>query len=256
MTAKRTVIVHGVQTGTDEDAIKGPKVMAQLIASLVADRFPLRTEYPTYEGISDDTLARFKEASRLLVDSLTLGTLGVSAAKLVDLIGDVFLYNFTEKSREIRSHIRQTLDTDQCHVLAGHSLGSVVCFDIVNDLIKEGKFQGPRSTWPVQYLVTFGSPLSLRMFLNSRSLTELGEEKRLFWYNYFDRSDPVPAGTIFGTPRREFESIRKNFRDEEVDSWHIFDNVVDTGFNLLSHVNYWGNGDIGTRIAALLGRNS
>lgn len=254
MPAKRVAIVHGVQTGTDADAVRGPKILHERIKTMVGKRFAVSADFPAYESINDESIGRFKEASKAIVNGLSGGTLGAGAATLLDLIGDVFIYNFTKKSLVIRKHVREVIEQGDCHVLVGHSLGSVVCFDILTDMIADGLFDGPKSTWPVKYFVSFGSPLTLRLFAANRALSELGEGKRLFWYNYFDRSDPVPAGTLFGTPRSEFENLRKLFRDEDVDTWHIYDNVIDTGFNLLSHINYWGNNDIGARVSALLGK--
>jgi hypothetical protein len=47
-----------------------------------------------------------------------------------------------------------------------HSLGSIYAFDVLNSLIGDGEHfdPGSRKTWPIQGLLTLGSPIGLDMF--------------------------------------------------------------------------------------------
>ena len=52
-----------------------------------------------------------------------------------------------------------------CYIVA-HSLGSIYTFDVLNALIASRSYfdRSSRKTWPVQGLLTIGSPIGLDMF--------------------------------------------------------------------------------------------
>ena len=80
-------------------------------------------------------------------------------------------------------------DGNPCYVVA-HSLGSIYALDVVNELIRDSNYfdRSNRKQWPVQGLVTIGSPLGLSIFKRNK-VASLGEGRNfLRWMNYWDRN--------------------------------------------------------------------
>lgn len=250
MSAK-LVIVHGVQTGDDEDSIKGPKKMSSALKGFVDGGLAFSTDYPAYEKLNDEAQEKFRTISKLILRALKTPVSGVFDS-LVDLVGDVFVYLDNEDGQEIRKHVRATIENNPNCVLVGHSLGSVVCFDIIMELANEGFFTDkPIDEWPVKSLITFGSPLNLSLFGENRQLLPHGGNGVFQWYNYSDRNDPVISGNIFGKAFQENRLMRESY-ETFPDQYHIHDRQVETGFHVLAHINYWKNKYIVRRLAQQL----
>jgi hypothetical protein len=242
------VIVHGVQTGDDEDAIAGPKKMDSALRNLVSDRFEFSSDFPAYEQLNDDSLEKLQKISKLILTALESPVSGVFG-QLVDLVGDVFVYIDDAGGAAIRDHVRKVVEKNPGCVLAGHSLGSVVCFDIVAELMNEGLFADkPREDWPVKSLITFGSPLALDMFSDNRQLVQHDGHEAFQWYNYVDRHDPIVSGNIFGSAFKENRLMRSAY-NATGNQYHVHDRQIETGFHLLAHTHYWKNKYIINRLA-------
>src|SRR5262249_58349135 len=87
--------------------------------------------------------------------------------------------------------------------VVAHSLGTIYTFDVLNGLIRDGGYfdRGSRKTWPVQGLLTIGSPIGLEMFrIKGRdAVKDFGAGDKWFrWLNIWDSNDPVVSGRIFG----------------------------------------------------------
>lgn len=249
--AAKLVIVHGVQTGNNEDAIKGPKQMARALKRYVGDQLEFKAAFPAYEDLNDEAQEKFRTVGKLLMKALKVPATRVLDT-FVDLVADVFVYRNDDAGDAIRAQVRQTIQANPGCVLAGHSLGSVVCFDIVMDMMQEGLFDNKdRDNWPVKSLVTFGSPLALDMFKNYRELIPHNGIQPFHWYTYADRNDPVVSGSIFGKPFEQNRLMRDAYVDL-TDQFRIHDRQLETGFHLLSHINYWQQKHLIMRLAQQL----
>lgn len=111
----------------------------------------------------------------------------------LDLLLDLPLYMGNPRGDRVREvvfeEIRKARDeTPAGVILVGHSLGSVIAYDVVRENLKSA------TPLPIKALVTFGSPLNwitkLRVAEGDLTGTRfpIGD---VCWYNYFDPKDPV-----------------------------------------------------------------
>jgi len=257
----RTVLtVHGVQTGDNSDQQQQEQIRALIDSRLGGIPLNFQTEMFRYEDINDDAQALYQKLIKLIVSTPTGGYL---AQQALDLLGDVVTaYRDTGTAADIRDSLRETIidifDAGNPCYLVAHSLGTIYAFDVVNDLMKErGYFdRASRRTWPVQGMVTMGSPIGLDMFQSARraQLSELGAGDKWFrWLNYWDRTDPVVSGKIFGAQQRGFEIAEHYQSSSPEQGWVVRDRVVDTGKHwLLAHVAYWDNPMVGDGIVDMI----
>lgn len=257
---RKVLVVHGVQAGDGDDLNQH-----ELIDALVRDRLqagiPLEfeTELFRYEDLNDATIVPFKLALNLVTD-------GLIARKIldvaVDVVGDV-LINLADgnAAAEIKGGLRRRIE--EIHeegnplYLVAHSLGSIYAFDVLNELIANPDYfeRDNRKNWPVQALVTIGSPIGLKLF-GRETVAKLGPGRKLFrWSNFWDRTDPVVSGSFYGRPEEAYR-IAERFADDVADTecgWHIRDRVVDIGRAwLFAHVGYWREPGVGDDLVDLL----
>ena len=107
---------------------------------------------------------------------------------------DLPLYWDAERAEIIRSKVREAIhDADEDNtegvVLLGHSLGSVIAFDVLAEAVERGEDS------PIKALVTMGSPLKWVTDLRE-SERELFPEKKIRtniepirWVNFFDKEE-------------------------------------------------------------------
>ena len=131
---------------------------------------------------------------------------------------------------------------------------------------KDGLFQGDdRTTWPVQGLVTMGSPLGLDLdfagtkLFEKRNIEPVPDAQfEVFpWHNYYNRLDPVVSGNVFGSPVATDGSIgpveRRYGADMNDRQWLLRGHAVTSGKQwLFAHTAYWRSPRIGNRIVAML----
>ena len=248
MAENNVVIVHGVQTGDDLSAVGGPKKMEQTLTSFVANRAEFSVAYPAYEHLNEEAQSSIKLINKLILSRLNKPAEMV-VDKLIDIVGDVYGYEKTGVGEKIRDFVRAEIEKHPNCILLGHSLGSVVSFDILMDMFGEGLFKGKKITeWPVRSFITFGSPLALDMFSKKRQLLNHEGNETFYWFNYSDRNDPVISGNIFGNEFKSNNMLRDAYQDPSGNTL-IEDYQVETGFHLLSHVNYWDQDQIIAQIA-------
>ncbi len=251
--ARKILIVHGVQTGTDDD-----QDQHETISELVKNRLgsiPLdfKAEMYRYENINDAAQKKFKRVIKLIAKT-PVG--GIVAGSVIDLVGDVVIsLKDGATAEKIRKGLKQQIMDcykagNPCYIVA-HSLGSIYTFDVINELITEdGIFdRNSRKTWPVQGLLTLGSPIGLPMFRTAgrKKVSNLGSgTKRFRWINFWDRTDPIVSGNIFGKRLPGFDIAEKYQSDSLDQGWVIRDKSVDTGkVWLAAHVSYWDNPIVG-----------
>jgi hypothetical protein len=249
----RTVLViHGVQTG-DNTGLNQDQLIAQLLQSRLGD-MPLKfnTDLFRYEDLNNQVQSKYQKLVKLIV-AIPVGQ--ALTSKAIDLIGDVVTARLdTSTAAKIRQGFKQKIleifvAGNPCYVVA-HSLGSIYAFDVINELMAEKEFfdRYTRRTWPVQGLITIGSPIGLSLFNKGRKKVQpLGEGDKMFrWVNYWDRTDPVVSGKIFGQNLTGFEIAEKYRTTFHKQGWVIRDRPVDTGkIWLMAHVAYWENPMVG-----------
>ena len=256
---RKIVVVHGVQVGEDKDQKHHQAISNSVKSRLGNIPLDFSAEMFLYEDIND-------EAQRLFsgVSSAIAGTAvgGVITSKIIDLIGDVVI-SLADGStaHQIREALKaQILDHyekgNPCYLVA-HSLGSIYAFDVLNELIRDDKYfdRNSRKTWPVQGILTIGSPICLDLFNRSRKHVEnLGEgNKWLRWYNYWDRTDPVVTGNIFGKQTASYDIAELYQTADKHQGWVIRDKIIDTGkVWLMSHVAYWDSPVVGDTLVEMV----
>ncbi len=119
---------------------------------------------------------------------------------------DVFIYlTFPGVRKRINDFVHSTIDSSPC-VVIGHSLGSVVGYDVL----------GNHSTDNVIKYITIGSPLGLKS-IKSKLNKPLAMPECLSsgWYNAYDERDVVALNPLDGnyfpiTPEIENNNLVKN----------------------------------------------
>lgn len=266
------VVVHGVQTGEDEDIGSEDQVRALVKQALAQNHVErdFRVKGYFYENINNDAQKLYRTVARALTAGKPLA--GKALDTLIDLVGDVVAAaRNTSTAAKIRKGLkRKILDSYRAGhqvALVAHSLGTVYSLDVINSLIASRHyFHGDDArTWPVQGFVSMGSPLGLDLdimgvpiFEKRKIETIPGADYRLFpWDNYYNRLDPVVSGSVFGSPvdidaakgpveQRYGPSVHSS-------NWLLRPHVVTSGNQWLSaHTAYWRNPSVGDRLLALL----
>ncbi|MEW6645900.1 MAG: hypothetical protein AB1450_01710 [Pseudomonadota bacterium] len=257
---RKIVVVHGVQTGDDDDLKQDDaihKLLRQRLGDLEVD---CAVEMYRYENLNNSVLDKYQKLIKLLISTPLGATLAASA---IDLAGDVVISlaqgSTADKIRNaLREKILAYYAAGHPTYVVAHSLGTVYSFDVINQLMRDTAYfsRDSRLNWPVLGWVTLGSPLGLGMFkATGRShVTHLGPGDRVFpWRNYYDPNDPVVSGNIFGA-RMGNEKIAEAYLDDsDSQGWSIRDYPVNTGkLHLLAHVAYWENAAVGEGIRAMV----
>jgi len=257
---KKILVVHGVQTETDEDLNQHVDIKELIKTRLNGAPLDFETEMYRYENINDKSQRLLRSVLKLFVKNM----LAQKAIDLtLDLVGDVVI---ALKDGSTAYKIRQGLVDRIAEIheegnplyLVAHSLGTIYTFDAVNQLIRAKGFfdRDDRKTWPVQGLVTLGSPLGLRMFKRNKVkfLGESNKAKFLRWHNYWDRTDPVVTGSFYGKPNDGYNIVERFATNSPNCGWLIQDKVVDVGKAwLAAHTGYWSHPGLGDDLVSLLG---
>jgi hypothetical protein len=168
--------------------------------------------------------------------------------------------------RKLAKKILESYATGNQLVIVAHSLGTVYALDTIGELIAtKDLFDGDdRSSWPVQGLITMGSPLGLDLnilgqsIFAKRPIVPLDAQFQVLpWHNFFNRLDPVVSGNVFGRPvnvsgaRGPVE--RRYGENTSTSQWLLQGHAVTSGKQwLLAHTAYWKNPRIGDRIVDML----
>jgi hypothetical protein len=258
---KRVIlVVHGVQSGSDADLHQDRQIRDLVFNRLNGLPLDFDAAMYRYENINDEAQKKLRTVLGLFLKALTTPVAGKIVDVTTDIVGDVLikLKNGTT-AQVIRQGLKEEIlsyyEEGNPLYLVAHSLGSIYAFDVVNELIAgRGHFtRDDRKTWPVQALVTLGSPIGLTMFKRS-SVKELGEGRKLFrWINCWARTDPVVSGSFYGHPEQAYVIAERFASTAPMCGWFIQDRVVDIGKAwLMAHTGYWDLPAIGDDLAALI----
>lgn len=262
---RKILCVHGVQTGRDDD-INRHEVLKELIIDRLNNRpLAFEIEMYKYENINDEAQKKLKKVLdvflKKLTDKVPFGKLlGSIVYQGVDLVGDV-LIKLKEGNtariilNDLIRKIEQIYQEGNPLYIVAHSLGSIYAFDAVNQMIKDSQYFDPNSrrTWPVQALVTMGSPIGLSMF-KRKTVKKLGEGRHNFrWINYWARTDPVVSGSFYGKPYEGYQIAERFATNTKECGWFIQDRVLDIGKTwLMAHAGYWQDAGIGDDLVTLI----
>lgn len=178
------------------------------------------------KAISDSPAAGLRKAKEILPSAL-------------DALIDLPLYLEEVKGVAIRHVVKKKIEEvinnapEESVVLVGHSLGSVVAYDVVKEYIKAGEGR------KIKALVTMGSPLewvtNIRRALGVG--TSSGGVANIDWLNFYDEQDPVPL-------RRELnEGMFAGVKNKKCSSGKIL---------IGAHCAYWKEKCCAENIAALM----
>ncbi len=266
------VVVHGVQSGEDED-IKSEQQIRSLINRSLAESH-IEKEFLVkgylYEDINDNAQQLYQGIAKAITSGKPL--VGKAFETVIDLVGDVVTAaKNTSTAHLIRKGLQNTIlesyrSKNQVVVVA-HSLGTIYALDVINKLITmTNYFKGDdRNSWPVQGLITIGSPLGLGLEIGGVKIFEKrrinsienAEFNLVPWHNYYNRLDPVVSGSIFGAPV-EIEGakgpVEARYGPSVLGaSWLLQGHVVTSGAQwLLAHSTYWSNPAIGDNLIDML----
>jgi len=243
------LVVHGVQVGVDAELNQDKMIMDLVDERLNGTKVNYDTRLYKYENINDKAQKRLRRVMRIFGQ-------GILAEKIIDLASDVVLDVLVNLKngktakiirKGLKDHILSFFENGNPLYLVAHSLGTVYSFDVVNELMSDNRFfdLNNRRSWPVQGLVTLGSPLGLKLFKRNR-VHNLGPGKNKFrWTNYWDRTDPVVSGSLYGKPVKGYDIVER-FTKGKDNGWFIQDRVLDTGKAwLLAHSGYWSHPPLG-----------
>ena len=254
------LVVHGVQSSTDKK-----QNQHKAIEKFVKDRLnglPIKfsAEMYRYENINDKAQKRFRKVLDLLLIPLKAQVPLGWVDSTVDVVGDVVLAlkdgsTAATIPKGLTDHILQIYDKGNPCYLVAHSLGSIYAFDAVNQLVtQDGLFErDSRRTWPVQGLITLGSPIGFSMFKRNKVKQMGSGRKFLRWINYWDRTDPIVSGSFYGKRQQSYNIVERFCQEDPNAGWFIQDRVVDIGRAwLLAHVGYWDHPAIGDDLTTLI----
>lgn len=256
---RKVLVVHGVQssdTNLNQDRLINDLIKARI------ENIPLSyaCELYRYENLNVDALRKYDT----LLGLLATGPVGEAVGGAVlEMIGDVVIsLENGATADQIREGLRRKVleifaAGNPCYIVA-HSLGTIYTFDVLNALIGDAGYfdRGSRKTWPVQGLLTIGSPIGLDMFrIKGRdAIRDFGAGDKWFrWLNIWDPNDPVVSGNIFGQHLAAYKIAEKFLSGDSNQGWVIRDIAADTGKSwLMSHTAYWHSPIVGDKLVDML----
>lgn len=264
--------VHGVQVGEDKDITSDDSIRKLVTKSLSNSHIDRKFEASGffYEDINDDAQKYYQ----LLSSAITKGKplVGRALKLFIDVSGDVVtIAKNTSTAKKIRNKLRKQIlesyNNGHQLVMVAHSLGTIYALDVINELIRNNNyFSGDdRTTWPVQGLVTMGSPLGLELdiaglkIFEKRKISPIqnAEIEVLPWHNYFNRHDPIVSGNVFGKPidlKGAKGPVEKRYgADTKKNQWLLQGHAVTSGNQWVrAHTAYWKNPKIGDQLVSML----
>jgi hypothetical protein len=253
------IVVHGVQLGSDKDIHSAEQIKTLIQNSL--DDIPSDKEFETIGVKYEDDNDEAQQPYQWLLKALTLEIplLSDVVNKITDIMGDVVTASKDSKlASKIRAEIKNKIIESYNHghpvYLVAHSLGSIYCLDVINELMAQDEyFNGDDlGTWPVRGYITLGCPLGLTNIFKCRSLTtlQLAKYKKFTWHNFHPPLVPIVSGNIFGAPLSgESAKGPVEFVYQELANtadWNLQGHLtVDNKQWLFAHLSYWDEPIVG-----------
>jgi hypothetical protein len=197
---------------------------------------------------------------------------------MVDFVGDIPLYvEADEKSEfhrtrdEIKSAglalLTNLVDNPEYRAVfvAGHSLGSVIGYDLINQLIRESRAGLPHDLTRLRGMLTFGSPLDkiyyffrdtvgekqavraqIQSFLHGFRKKSSGRDYHPYRFDHYDMPILETMQWVNVYSAMDIVSDRLNF--------YAVDEQIHLGYwnPLTAHASYWGDASFYSILAALL----
>jgi hypothetical protein len=182
------VIVRGDGVGEEERAFL-ESVLRETVAAAGID--PEQIEAVSEQGDVEERGPQNWRWVRAALRALDLHVPGASAPSLALATRDVYRYLRSVGIRDrIESGVREALRPDMPAVVVGHSLGSVVTYNLL-------RRDGDREGWRVPLYVTLGSPLAVTAI---RTMLVAREHPRCAgsWFNAMDPRDIVALHPLDG----------------------------------------------------------
>ena len=260
---RKILVVHGVRPDSDESIDLDKDVRKRIKNSLGDFALDYRVGIYKYEDINDQSQEKFVTLLKSLSQNLLL-------SKAIELAADIVLDVFTgmrmnkddSTGRKIldglKKRIVRNYDERRPLYIVAHSLGSLYALEAINELIvSDGYFKrSDMRTWPVQGLITLGSPVALKWLYSRTKVAELSGEGDHFlkWYNHWDQTDPVVTGNVLGKPQNMPDKIAETFCDSSGRSgWFVQDRVSNLRASwIMAHVSYWDSANLGNDLVEML----
>lgn len=259
-------MVHGVQRGSDKN-LSQDKYVQRLVDATLRD-IHLQKDYYVrlfpYEDINNQAQDVFQKVAGAITTGNPLASNVVDL--VIDIVGDVVTAaRQTDTAKLIQEKLIEQIEKynqqQRPVVLAAHSLGTVYALDVINTLMaRDEYFKGDdRTTWPIWGLVSFGSPLGLKLFSKRKiGALENARYSMFPWYNFWNKLDPVVSGHVFGNPEKPdgyFNGpVEKRYKKDCIEKrWFLQSEVVKSGEQwVAAHSAYWNHPRIGDKIVELL----
>lgn len=256
---RKVLVVHGVQSS---DTNLNQDVLINELIKTRIDNIPLSyaCELYRYENLNVDAMQKYQR----LLELLAAGPVGVAVGgPVLEMVGDVVIsLQKSATADKIRAGLRGKIleifaAGNPCYIVA-HSLGTIYTFDVLNALIASSGYfdRGSRKTWPVQGLLTIGSPIGLDMFQvrGRTAIKNFGAGDKWFrWLNIWDPNDPVVSGNIFGDHLSGYKIAENFLSGDTKQGWVIRDIATDTGKSwLMGHTAYWHSAVVGDKLVDML----
>jgi hypothetical protein len=250
----------GIESDDSTQSLLKQSHLSKLADLTSIDNFHYVIETFTFDNIHSEAVDSFRAMSESIYSSPPNSIITPATLALInDVVNSL---NSSSTAHEIRlglkEKILQIYRQGNPLYLVAQGLSSVIAFDTVNDLMKNPAYFDRRDplTWPVQGLLTLGSPLAAELFNieQSREITSLGKGPFVFnWRNYFDTSDPFALGQVFGSLIKN-NSIESRFMASiKQHGWFVKDYPIYTpveGYE--THSAYWDNSDVGEALLNMM----
>lgn len=183
---------------------------------------------------------------------------------LIQYVGDVVIYissHAVSRFAEIRAEIQRTgiavgravygsPQYDRC-ILVGHSLGSVVAYDLYNRMLNEGNAAGWQVRARTPLLLTFGSPLDKTAFVfrtQGSKEADVREALAAAMQPIIVDGANRPARWVNIWSRRDWISGPLEYYERPGDGY--VENLADpeATLPLIAHTQYWDNLELARRL--------
>lgn len=181
---KTVVVVHGIGMGDGQSRKGFSFTLRDSVLSKCTETEKPEWVEAIWEGENDRIDGAVKKTVTLCCQQNLSGTY---IADAIDLLGDAPLYLTTTQGVKIRAVVTNIIRQYPNCILVGHSLGSVICYDILQHAMNS-----ENSEIAISSLITFGSPLDLlaKMDLTTKPVAYLNPFP-FPWTNFYYPKDAI-----------------------------------------------------------------